>query len=69
MTIAEVVQDLLYDFFRTFEIWLLLTDKHSMGGVFTGSTLQLLHRQQCPPLRAETKLAAASGAQLLGQFN
>lgn len=40
-----------------------------MGGVFTGSTLQLLHWQQCLSLRAETKLAAASGVQLLGQFN
>lgn len=28
-----------------------------------------LQWQQCPPLRAETKLAAASGEQLLGQFN
>lgn len=29
----------------------------------------LLQWQQCPPLRAETKLAAAPGVQLLGQFN
>lgn len=28
-----------------------------------------LQWQQCPPLRAETKLAAAPGVQLLGQFN
>lgn len=28
-----------------------------------------LQWQQCPPLRAEKKLAAVSGVQLLGQFN
>lgn len=68
--IAEVLQDLSYDSFRPFKIWLLfLIDEYSMGGVFMGSTLQLLHWQQCLSLRAETKLAAASGVQLLGQFN
>lgn len=34
------------------------------------NTLRLLLQwQQRPPTRAETKLAAVSGVQLLGQFN